>query len=59
VTFLPGDRVTELYFADQGALDAAFGSEEGKAAVADYQNIAPSGRGCSSQSWTADCAAFR
>jgi uncharacterized protein (TIGR02118 family) len=36
-------RVTELYFADQGALNAAFGSEEGKAAVADYQNIAPPG----------------
>ena len=36
-------RVTELYFADQGALDAAFGSEEGKASVADYQNIAPPG----------------
>lgn len=36
-------RITELYFADQGALNAAFGSEEGKAAVADYQNIAPPG----------------
>jgi len=36
-------RVAELYFADQAALDAAFGSEEGKAAVADYQNIAPPG----------------
>jgi hypothetical protein len=36
-------RVTELYFTDQGAVDAAFGSEEGRAAVADYQNIAPPG----------------
>ena len=36
-------RVTELYFADPGALEAAFGSEEGKAAAADYQNIAPPG----------------
>jgi uncharacterized protein (TIGR02118 family) len=36
-------RVAGLYFADQGALNAAFGSEEGKAAVADYQNIAPPG----------------
>lgn len=36
-------RITELYFADQGTLDAAFGSSEGKAAVVDYQNIAPPG----------------
>jgi hypothetical protein len=32
-----------LYFADQGALEAAFGSDEGKAAAADYQKIAPPG----------------
>lgn len=36
-------RSAELYFADQGALEAAFGSEEGKATAADYQNIAPPG----------------
>jgi hypothetical protein len=32
-----------LCFADPGALEAAFGSEEGKATAADYQNIAPPG----------------
>jgi uncharacterized protein (TIGR02118 family) len=36
-------RVAELYFADQGALEAAFGSDEGKATAADYQQIAPPG----------------
>jgi len=36
-------RIAELYFADQGALEAAFGSDEGKATAADYQNIAPPG----------------
>lgn len=36
-------RITELYFADQGALEAAFGSDERKAVAADYQNIAPPG----------------
>jgi len=36
-------RVAELYFADQQALGAAFGSEEGKATAADYQAIAPPG----------------
>jgi len=36
-------RVTELYFADQGALEAAFGSDEGKATAVDYQKIAPPG----------------
>ena len=36
-------RVTELYVADQAAVGAAFGSDEGKAATADYQNIAPPG----------------
>jgi uncharacterized protein (TIGR02118 family) len=36
-------RITELYFADQAALRAGFGSEEGKAIAADYQKIAPAG----------------
>ena len=36
-------RITELYFADQGALRAGFGSDEGKATAADYQKIAPAG----------------
>ena len=36
-------RVAELYFADQAALEAAFGSDQGKAAAADYQQIAPPG----------------
>ena len=36
-------RAAELYFADQAALGAAFGSDEGKATAADYQQIAPPG----------------
>ena len=36
-------RVAELYFADQAALEAAFGSDQGKATAADYQKIAPPG----------------
>jgi uncharacterized protein (TIGR02118 family) len=36
-------RAAEPYFADQGALEAAFGSDEGKATAADYQQIAPPG----------------
>jgi uncharacterized protein (TIGR02118 family) len=36
-------RMAELYFADQAALEAAFGSDEGKATAADYQKIAPPG----------------
>lgn len=36
-------RAAELYFADQGALEAAFGSAEGQATAADYQQIAPPG----------------
>ena len=36
-------RITELYFADPDAMQAAFGSDEGKATAADYQEIAPSG----------------
>ncbi|MGN6793601.1 MAG: EthD family reductase [Streptosporangiaceae bacterium] len=36
-------RITELYFADPDALQAGFGSDEGKATAADYQKIAPAG----------------
>lgn len=36
-------RVAELYFADQAAMDAGFGSDEGAATAADYQKIAPPG----------------
>jgi uncharacterized protein (TIGR02118 family) len=36
-------RHAGLYFADQAALEAAFGSDEGKATAADYQKIAPPG----------------
>ncbi|HEX3907607.1 MAG TPA: EthD family reductase [Mycobacteriales bacterium] len=36
-------RIAELYFADQAALQAGLGSEEGAATAADYQQIAPSG----------------
>ena len=36
-------RFAELYFADQGALEAGLGSDEGNAAAADYQKIAPPG----------------
>jgi uncharacterized protein (TIGR02118 family) len=36
-------RVAELYFADQKALEAAFGTDEGQATAADYQQIAPPG----------------
>jgi uncharacterized protein (TIGR02118 family) len=36
-------RAAELYFADRAAMDAAFGSEEGKATAADYGKIAPPG----------------
>ena len=36
-------RVAELYFADQAALDAGFGSAEGAATAADYRQIAPPG----------------
>jgi uncharacterized protein (TIGR02118 family) len=40
---VPYYQVAELYFADQGALQAAFASEEGKATAADYGTIAPAG----------------
>jgi uncharacterized protein (TIGR02118 family) len=36
-------RIAELYFADQGAMNTAFGSPEGQAIAADYQKIAPTG----------------
>ncbi len=36
-------RVAELYFADEAALQAALGSEQGKATAGDYQQIAPPG----------------
>ena len=36
-------RAAELYFADQAALGAAFGSAEGQATSADYAKIAPPG----------------
>jgi uncharacterized protein (TIGR02118 family) len=36
-------RAAELYFADQGAFEAGLGSDEGQAAAADYQKIAPPG----------------
>jgi uncharacterized protein (TIGR02118 family) len=36
-------RMAELYFADQGAMQTALGSDEGKATAADYQKIAPQG----------------
>jgi uncharacterized protein (TIGR02118 family) len=36
-------RVAELYFADQEALGAAFGSPEGAATAEDYAQIAPPG----------------
>ncbi|HEY7009540.1 MAG TPA: EthD family reductase [Jatrophihabitantaceae bacterium] len=36
-------RIAELWFADQQAMQAALGSDEGKATAADYQRIAPPG----------------
>jgi uncharacterized protein (TIGR02118 family) len=36
-------RITELYFADRAALDAAFRSAEGAATAQDYGQIAPPG----------------
>jgi uncharacterized protein (TIGR02118 family) len=36
-------RVAELYFADQAAMDGAFGSPEGAATAQDYGQIAPPG----------------
>ncbi|HTZ93571.1 MAG TPA: EthD family reductase [Streptosporangiaceae bacterium] len=36
-------RIAELYFADQEAMGAAFGSAEGAATAQDYGQIAPPG----------------
>lgn len=36
-------RITELYFADDAAMQAGFGSAEGQATAADYEQIAPAG----------------
>jgi len=36
-------RITELYFADQTAMQAGFGSDEGKVTAADYGKTAPAG----------------
>ena len=36
-------RIAELYFTDQAALEAAPGSDEGRATAGDYQQIAPPG----------------
>ena len=36
-------QIAELHFADPSDIDAAFGSDEGKAAAADYGQIAPPG----------------
>jgi uncharacterized protein (TIGR02118 family) len=36
-------RMAELYFADQAAMDVAFGSAEGGATAQDYGQIAPPG----------------
>lgn len=39
----PHYRLTELYFADEATLRAAFDTDEGKATAADYADIAPPG----------------
>lgn len=36
-------RIAELYFADDAAMGAGFGSAEGSATAADYGQIAPPG----------------
>ncbi len=40
---LPFRRISELYFPDQETLMAAFGTPEGQAVNADFQQIAPPG----------------
>jgi uncharacterized protein (TIGR02118 family) len=40
---VPYYQVVELHFADASDIDAAFGSEDGKAAAADYGVLAPPG----------------
>jgi uncharacterized protein (TIGR02118 family) len=39
----PYHLITEIYFADTGALDAALGSDAGREAGKDFMSIAPSG----------------
>jgi uncharacterized protein (TIGR02118 family) len=36
-------RIAELYFSDPAAMEAALGSDAGKATAGDYQQIAPPG----------------
>lgn len=36
-------RIAELYFTDQAALQAALGSEQGRATAGDHEQIAPPG----------------
>jgi uncharacterized protein (TIGR02118 family) len=40
---MPYHRIAELTFADQSALEAGIGSEQGQKTAADYQEIAPPG----------------
>ena len=40
---VPYHLIVELHFADPDALQAAFATDEGKAAAADYGQIAPPG----------------
>jgi uncharacterized protein (TIGR02118 family) len=40
---LPYYQIAELHFADADAITAAFATEEGQAAAADYGQIAPPG----------------
>jgi uncharacterized protein (TIGR02118 family) len=40
---LPYHQVAELHFAQASDIDTGFGSDEGRAAAADYQQIAPEG----------------
>ena len=40
---VPFHQIVELHFADPDALRAAFASDEGKAAAADYGQLAPAG----------------
>jgi uncharacterized protein (TIGR02118 family) len=40
---LPFYQIVELHFADQNALGAALGTDEGKAAAQDYGQLAPPG----------------
>ena len=39
----PYHLITEIYFADEGALNAALGSDAGREAGKDFMQIAPSG----------------